>query len=426
MEIALPVSPKIEAPSQQKAEAKPVERIKREVQKLTKEGKEWFARKWGKVEGQPKEVIKEVAEAPKHKEELLVYDDLIHNKSTSLPVEKLQPTVVQESDAQVIPPNIGSDKIDSGKKVDPKEESVARYREQLLNSIHEVRKSHPEKSSQPDDESQTMDFYYQAVSALVDGITDGNRCEINGDVTYLFQDEQSYQSDVSIKRDRLNRISIMGSSNHVVVPILQELALESSNAYVEQTQYGAEDTTQTFVVFGVDTEELKPQIERKVREDGKIFVGQSTYGIFDPRIGSRIVGTDGMGPCTAVILENTNTGVFAFSHIDEDINGHLLVSDVIGKIAPDVNDHIIVRCQEPRSELGMRMVDQIGGRASFQMLQDSPYLTWDGNNKKTMPIILHQNKPEYDDNYRLATYEMSKGIQKPICVFNELDKSRET
>ena len=64
--------PIIETPlPQPKPEIKPVEGIKGKVQEWTEKGKAWLARLRGKVDDKPKEVIEEVAEAPKHATELV-------------------------------------------------------------------------------------------------------------------------------------------------------------------------------------------------------------------------------------------------------------------------------------------------------------------------------------------------------------------
>lgn len=60
---------------QPKPEIRPVEAIEGKVQGWTEKGKAWLDRLRGKVDDKPKEVIKEVAEAPEHKSELVVQSD---------------------------------------------------------------------------------------------------------------------------------------------------------------------------------------------------------------------------------------------------------------------------------------------------------------------------------------------------------------
>ena len=77
--------PIIEAPPPQPKPEKPIEVIKEKVQEWTEKGSAWLARLRGKVDEKPKEVIKEVAEAPQHKEELLAHNAQQPQETTGHP-----------------------------------------------------------------------------------------------------------------------------------------------------------------------------------------------------------------------------------------------------------------------------------------------------------------------------------------------------
>ena len=77
--------PIIEAPPPQPKPEKPIEVIKEKVQEWTEKGSAWLARLRGKVDEKQKEVIKEVAEAPQHKEELLAHNAQQPQETTGHP-----------------------------------------------------------------------------------------------------------------------------------------------------------------------------------------------------------------------------------------------------------------------------------------------------------------------------------------------------
>jgi len=81
-----------------------VQEVKKEAQRLTREGKAWFAKMRGETQEKPRKVIETVQEAPKLKERLV--ETTTQQTPEKQDTQKTQPTVVETVDVKVEPEEI--------------------------------------------------------------------------------------------------------------------------------------------------------------------------------------------------------------------------------------------------------------------------------------------------------------------------------